>query len=274
MAIRCWAKYFASVDRSLPTVSVPIEWVDFFTLLMLKQGSYDWAKDFLNSSAWTFPFTLPSTKPSVVITELAYAYLCWLYQLISVGSTDAFSDKDSAGLQATQQVVILEDVPSDLIGSQASVGEQSTPPQPPPPPALCKPMPRAKRGKAAPISDSHLQRSDRLHKLNKGFKSSVCKDSNCLGCSTDPPVLSPSIVRDLGATFCNIDPSKLTDDSLHAKPQKSGAVGQLKSKKSKRAKDPVVGCSKSPKNSSSGVSPSKSAKDPSQGADSSKSAKN
>lgn len=246
---------------------------------MLKQGSYDWAKDFLNSSAWsmfqkhftgtTFPFTLPSTKPSVVITELAYSSS----QLISVGSTDAFSDKDSAGLQATQQVVILEDVPSDLIGSQASVGEQSTPP-PPPPPALCKPMPRAKRGKAAPISDSHLQRSDRLHKLNKGFKSSVCKDSNCLGCSTDPPVLSPSIVRDLGATFCNIDPSKLMDDSLHAKPQKSGAVGQLKSKKSKRAKDPVVGCSKSPKNSSSGVSPSKSAKDPSQGADSSKSAKN
>jgi hypothetical protein len=41
MAIRCWAKYFASVDRSLPTVTIPTPWVDFFTLLMLKQGSYD-----------------------------------------------------------------------------------------------------------------------------------------------------------------------------------------------------------------------------------------
>jgi hypothetical protein len=51
MAIRCWAKYFASVDRSLPTITIPTSWVDFLTLLMLKQGSYDWAKDFLSSPA-------------------------------------------------------------------------------------------------------------------------------------------------------------------------------------------------------------------------------
>jgi hypothetical protein len=41
MAIRCWAKFFANMDANLPTVTIPAEWVNFFTLLMLKQGSYD-----------------------------------------------------------------------------------------------------------------------------------------------------------------------------------------------------------------------------------------
>ena len=54
MAIRCWAKFFASVDRSLSIVTIPTQWVDFFTLMMLKQGSYDWTKEFLNSQAWPF----------------------------------------------------------------------------------------------------------------------------------------------------------------------------------------------------------------------------
>jgi hypothetical protein len=53
MAIRCWAKYFASVDNGLPTVTVPAQWVNFFSLLMLKEGSYEWANDFLSSPAWT-----------------------------------------------------------------------------------------------------------------------------------------------------------------------------------------------------------------------------
>jgi hypothetical protein len=51
MVIRCWAKFFANMDDNLPTVTIPAEWVNFFTLLMLKQGSYDWAKDFLTSEA-------------------------------------------------------------------------------------------------------------------------------------------------------------------------------------------------------------------------------
>lgn len=51
MGVRCWAKFFNNVDRSLPTVTIPTEWVDFFTMLMLKQSSYDWAKGFLTSPA-------------------------------------------------------------------------------------------------------------------------------------------------------------------------------------------------------------------------------
>lgn len=51
-AIRLWAKYFSTVDHSLPTVTVPAKWMNFFTLLLLKQSSFDWVKDFLQSSAW------------------------------------------------------------------------------------------------------------------------------------------------------------------------------------------------------------------------------
>jgi hypothetical protein len=51
MAIRCWAKYFSGLDNTLPRVAVPPQWVDFFTLLLLKQGSYEWAKEFLTSEA-------------------------------------------------------------------------------------------------------------------------------------------------------------------------------------------------------------------------------
>jgi len=42
-AVRCWAKHFSSVDRSLPTVTIPTQWVDFLTLLLLKPGSFEWA---------------------------------------------------------------------------------------------------------------------------------------------------------------------------------------------------------------------------------------
>lgn len=58
-----------------------------------------------------------------------------------------------------------------------------------------------------------------MKKINKGFKSSSCKDKNCLGCSTEPPTVSQHVIRDLGKTFCNINPEELTDEKLNAKPK-------------------------------------------------------
>ena len=74
-ALRYWAKYFSTIDRTLPTVPIPTQWVDFFTLMMLKRGTFEWAQQLLSSPAWSmiaklskgnfFPFTLPSTTPTV-----------------------------------------------------------------------------------------------------------------------------------------------------------------------------------------------------------------
>jgi hypothetical protein len=72
-------------------------------------------------------------------------------------------------------------------------------------------------------------------------------------------VLSPSIVRDLGATFCSVDPSNLSDDKLNAKPLKQRVVNKPRNKKptlkntseagpSKIAKSPTKKSKKSSKN--------------------------
>lgn len=78
--IRLWAKYFSSVDPGLPTVTIPRKWMDFFTMMLLKQSSSTWAEQFLQSPAWaffkdsctdnSFLFSLPKSKPSVSLSEL------------------------------------------------------------------------------------------------------------------------------------------------------------------------------------------------------------
>jgi hypothetical protein len=45
--IRMWAKFFNSVDQALPSVTIPTLWMNFFTLLLLKDSTFDWAKEFL-----------------------------------------------------------------------------------------------------------------------------------------------------------------------------------------------------------------------------------
>jgi len=95
------------------------------------------------------------------------------------------------------------------------------------------------------ISEADLRRSDRIHNQSKGFKSSICKDRNCLGCSPNPPVLSPSVVRDLGTAFCDIEAAKLSNDLLSAKNSKA-AVQRPTSKKLRLAKEMDQGPSKKP----------------------------
>jgi hypothetical protein len=79
------------------------------------------------------------------------------------------------------------------------------------------------KGKAkgkAPLSEVDVRRSLRLKKIHKGFKSSSCKDKNCLGCSAQPATISPKVIRNLGDSFCGIDPKDLSPTKLNAKPVK------------------------------------------------------
>jgi hypothetical protein len=123
------------------------------------------------------------------------------------------------------------------------------------------PFLKAKEVKKAPICEANLRRSDRLHNQHKGFKSPVCKDKNCIGCTPNPPILSPSVVRDLGTTFCSIDPAKLTDANLNVKSQK-GVIDKPKSKKLKLGKGLDVGPARKDKVSSKSTKkPHKDAKD-------------
>lgn len=81
---------------------------------------------------------------------------------------------------------------------------------------------------------------------NKGFKGKTCADKRCFACESNPPTISSSIIKNLGSTFCNIDPMKLNDPSM-IKKKKASAPGD---KKQAIKKKPKVINDKSPKKKS------------------------
>jgi len=117
-----------------------------------------------------------------------------------------------------------------------TVDMNSTEVMTPPPAAPSTSTPCGKHGKHLHISDANVRRSARVHSKTHGFKSPSCRDKSCLGCSTNPPSLSSSVVRELGITFCQLEPTALTDDQLNAKSVKPSTVGRPKSKKAKKSK--------------------------------------
>jgi len=46
---RMWAKFFSNRDPRLPSVTISAEWMDFFTMMLLKDSSNEWATQFLKS---------------------------------------------------------------------------------------------------------------------------------------------------------------------------------------------------------------------------------
>lgn len=60
----------------------------------------------------------------------------------------------------------------------------------------------------------------------KGYKGKQCEDKLCFVCDSTPPTLSPSIIRNLGSTFCNIAVDKLSDVNLQKKKKPHAPVGK------------------------------------------------
>lgn len=195
-AIRNWVKHFSHPPSPFPSVLIPDPSVNFFSFLLLQSPTFDWAMDFFQSNAWTrltsdmgcnaTLFSLPNSIPDVVLSH------CPNFEQSSF--------------------VVLE-----LLGE-----DQELSPQPKAPTDPVTPKNKRKgKGKAklkAPLSEADVRRSLRLKKIHKGFKSSSCKDKNCLDCSSMPPTVSPKIIRNLGAAFCGIDPQDLSPSKLNAKP--------------------------------------------------------
>jgi hypothetical protein len=73
--------------------------------------------------------------------------------------------------------------------------------------------PKRKRRGNAPLVDTEVRRSPRILELNEGFKNhSICKDKNCLSCSSAPPNLKSKIVKKLATSFC-----KVVEENLSSK---------------------------------------------------------
>ena len=56
---------------------------------------------------------------------------------------------------------------------------------------------------------------------------------NCLACGSAPPILSPSIIRNLGETFCKLDAEKVSDVALRKKKTNVKEAIGIKNKKEK-----------------------------------------
>jgi hypothetical protein len=211
-AIRLWVKHFSQSAPNSPSILISDDWVNFFSFLLMQSPTFDWASSFLQSKAWNFindelsssgkatQFTIPKSCPQVNLS------IC-----------SNFGSTSSVGLEPFN-----EDLEMDLDVDNAVM----TPPK----------GSKKNKGKA-PISEAEVRRSTRLKMINKGFKSSVCKDKNCLGCSTSPPAISPKVIRSLGASFCDIDPKELSSSKLNDKPAKKKAVSKKIKKDSPKTTD-------------------------------------
>ena len=74
-----------------------------------------------------------------------------------------------------------------------------------------------------------------MQNLKKGFKDPQCSSKGCLGCTVVPPNLSSSVIKNLGASFYQVDGNKLTD-AAHAKKKKVTILAPGKKKEDKKSK--------------------------------------
>ena len=69
-----------------------------------------------------------------------------------------------------------------------------------------------------------------------GFKHKTCTEKNCLACGGIPPTLSKKVIRNLGETFCKIDPAELSDSKLSWTLDNGTVVGSSSSDAGKQRK--------------------------------------
>ena len=163
--------------------------VIFFTKLLLSPTHFNWASNFVQSKAWdlfnckygSILFSIPNDCPT---------------------NPQIFCQKSSAPLtQDKKGKAVLEDLtppPTPLSSKIETPGE-------------CSSVPKKKKVKQAEILvDSAVLRSLRVKKANRGFKASPCAGKNCLSCDSEPPVLSPTLIKNLGVEFCKIEEKKLS----------------------------------------------------------------
>nr|TKW29201.1 hypothetical protein SEVIR_3G380600v2 [Setaria viridis] len=251
-----WAKYLPP-GKTDSQVHVPLAWSHFFMAQLLNPMSFVWAKNFLSSPAMSFLHSEPAIKvslPNKCPNEM------------SSGCPSKDSSNQGKGLKS-KGIVFEGNLHSDIASSSATPfvpdaleqnssdhdtfsSELSKSPSTPLEKIIQKvsatsgPWSKVLLKKAhhmndlgkidlgCTVNDEELRRSSRNSNHNQGFKSSGCKDKNCIGCSAAPPTLSKEIIRNLGESFCKVDASKLTSDALVKKKGTAPVARKLVKKKS------------------------------------------
>jgi hypothetical protein len=229
-ATRLWPNFLAPVAGA-SSVQIPKAWADFFTMMILSLRSFQWAKQFVTSSALehlagtsstSVPFCLPRAVPDA-------GYFLFSNNLPVAEEPNALlsSHEPPSPVNSEQ---LSPAIPREKLKSKVAhvSGPWST--------ALLDLV--AQNGNSSVLKDAKT-RSLRQRAFHKGYKNSPCFNKNCLGCSLDPPTLSPSVIKNLGVTFCNINPDKLAVEKLSkARNKKAAAPGGKNQAKSKSKTNP------------------------------------
>lgn len=229
---RIWSRHFEPINEPSLT-EILAAWVPFFTAALMNPSSFQWAKQFLTSAAWEFfspsagtglPFSFPAKCPSEASPSCLHG-------------------------DGQQKIASIEEILE--VSNEASDGEDIPPRSPPIPvenaqdieaqrvspstgPWSAKLLQRA--GKLQVTEDDpSLRRSCRMKAQKKGFIGNACADKRCFACESDPPTISPSIIKNLWATFCHVDPEKLAEPTV-VKKKKASAPGEKKPAPKKKPK--------------------------------------
>ncbi|CAL4992476.1 unnamed protein product [Urochloa decumbens] len=235
-AVRLWAQKLAP-GLGAPTVNVPRARADFFTVMLHQPGCYRWAKELLNSTAWghfekgesSVPFSLPEECPKAP-TTFCMKKTPSVLDTIPEESPDDLPEEHEPQITSTEapQPQLSPITPPEKMLSKISpsTGPWSK--------KLLEEAAKAK-GKHNLLEDSLTEaaarRSIMQKHLHNGFKTSPCEHQNCLGCTIEPPTISPTVIKNLGSSFCGIDPEHLTVEKLNKKKKPAAPGGKKQVKK-------------------------------------------
>ncbi|CAN6278653.1 unnamed protein product [Urochloa humidicola] len=204
-------------------------------------GSFDWAKKFLESSAWELfsspqqgdvSFSFPPTCPS----KTSVSCLSGNGNLASaavesfVESLGEDNPPVATHCPVTSEAPVLE--PSTPLSGKSVNHDGISPSNGPWSMALLTQAGKLKVSE----DDPSLRRSCRQKDLKKGFRHTQCADSKCIACEADPPTLPTSLIKNLGTTFCKISEEKITEEVL-LKKKRASAPGRKKPSLKKKSKD-------------------------------------
>lgn len=137
-------------------------------------------------------------------------------------------EQEVTEIEASEDITEAPEELNEIEGLVPVVDETETEEELVPDDAPAPPLKKPRKKRTPVLVDSQVRRSPRIKKNSKGFKTSICKDKQCLGCNTKPPTLSNNAIRKLGSSLCDIDVANLSDGALSSKKKKQVApVGTL-----------------------------------------------
>lgn len=83
-----------------------------------------------------------------------------------------------------------------------------------------------------------VRRSDRVRGNSNGFKLGICRIKNCLGCSNDPPIMSPRTLKKIGTSMCQLQEEQLEEQALLSKKKLEPMGKKVRKSKEDKGKKP------------------------------------